>query len=62
MPPYCLTKRLAEALAAGRHGRPARIAIVRPTIVGATADPPLRGYIGNKAGATGVALAIGTGG
>ncbi|KAK9819568.1 hypothetical protein WJX81_007717 [Elliptochloris bilobata] len=61
LPPYCLSKRLAEALVAGRHGGPLRIAIVRPSIVGATAGPPLPGYIGNASGATGVALAIGTG-
>ena len=61
LPAYCLTKRLAEALVAAASGRPARAAIVRPSIVGAAAGAPLRGYIGNASGATGVALAIGTG-
>ena len=61
LPAYALSKRLAEALVADANGRPARTAIVRPTIVGATARDPLRGFIGNASGATGVALAIGTG-
>lgn len=57
LPPYCLSKRLAEELAASCHGRPARVAIVRPSIVGAT----LAGYVGNTSGMTGAALAYGTG-
>ncbi|KAK9815436.1 hypothetical protein WJX72_003651 [[Myrmecia] bisecta] len=58
---YCLTKHMAEALLAERHLKPCPVAIVRPSIIGSVALRPLPGYVGNKSGATGAALAIATG-
>ena len=58
---YCFSKRLAEAMLAGRHGPALPLAIVRPSIVGAVSGLPLPGYVGNTAGSTGAALAIATG-
>lgn len=57
---YCLTKWLAEQMLV--HDFPQlQLALIRPAIVGAVASKPIAGFVGNKSGATGAALAIAAG-
>ena len=56
---YFLTKHLTEQLVAANHlrfGFPT--SILRPAVIGGTALGPLPGFIGNNAGATGLALLL----
>lgn len=57
---YCLTKWLAEQMLDEDFPH-LRLALIRPTIVGSVALKPIAGFIGNKSGATGAALAIAAG-
>jgi fatty acyl-CoA reductase len=58
---YTLTKHMCEDLLADLHGDSFRVAIVRPTIIGALAAAPLPGYFGNAAGVTSSILAFASG-
>lgn len=58
---YTLTKHMCEEMLADLHCDSFRVAIVRPTIIGAIAVAPLPGYFGNAAGVTSSILAFASG-
>lgn len=58
---YLLTKHMCEDMLADLHSDSFRVAIVRPTIVGAVAEAPLPGYFGNTAGVTSSIVAFASG-
>lgn len=54
---YMLAKNLTERLVASYEGRLPGLLIVRPTAVGALAEAPCPGFIGNSSGFTGAMMA-----
>lgn len=54
---YMLAKNLTERLVASHENRLAGLVIVRPTAVGALAEAPCPGFIGNSSGFTGAMIA-----
>lgn len=58
---YTLTKHMCEDLLQDMQSNSFRVAIVRPTIIGAIAVAPLPGYFGNAAGLTSCILAFASG-
>lgn len=58
---YFLAKNLTERLVASYDGRPHRICILRPSIIGAVARAPCPGFIGNSSGFTAAILGAAAG-
>ena len=58
---YFLAKNLTERLVASYDGRPNRMCILRPSIIGAVARAPCPGFIGNSSGFTAAILGAAAG-
>jgi fatty acyl-CoA reductase len=58
---YFLTKRMAEVHLASLHSAVFPLCVVRPSLIGCTAQSPHPGYFGNNAGPTAIALAFALG-